>query len=235
MYRLATLNDMIDLIAWKRRNEIEVAAPWGLKRYGILFSERCIEEHHPAAVLEIGVGCNSYFHDAIDADADYWTIDKQGFYDAVLFQQGLDSRHRATHVDGLLGSFMPELPDRHFDLSFSISALEHSDPTDAPAICEDLYRVLKPGGLTVHTIDTPLDQPGLRLEPWHAAFVAAGFEWVEEPDLSAGSHVASELAVLVEPLDVHVTYYKGRADFWDTPHLLRNHQATITVVAQRPR
>lgn len=234
MYRLATLNDMVDLVAWKRRAGVEVPPPWGLKRYGNLLCEKFIEELRPQAILEAGVGYNSHFHDRVDHTVDYWTIDRQGFYDVDLFQQGLELRNRATHVDGLIGDFLPQLRDEHFDLSFSISALEHSDADDAPSICRDLYRITKPGGTTVHTIDTPSHQPELRLMPWHAAFLDSGLQYVDEPDLSHGSRGHRGLAVLVEPLDVHVNYYKGRADFWDNPHLLRDHQATIVVVARRP-
>lgn len=233
MYRLATMNDMIELVAWKKRASRNVPTPWGLKRYGILLCERYIEDVQPSSVLEAGVGFDAHFHDVIDPPTDYWTIDKQGFYDSELFQRGLESRHRATHVDGLLGEFLPQLPSRHFSLSFSISALEHSDSSDAPTICADLYRITKPGGLTVHTIDTPAHNSKLRLEPWHDAFLAAGFEYLEEPDLACGTTGTQGLAVLVEPLDVQVTYYKGRADFWEKPHLIRDHQATIAVAARR--
>lgn len=64
--------------------------------------------------------------------------------------------------------------------------------------------------------------------------MAAGFEFTDEPDLASGSRVTGGLASLFEPLDVHVTYYKGRADFWENPHLLRDHQGTIIAVARRP-
>lgn len=234
MFRLATLNDMIDLVAWRMQEEATVAGPWGLKAFGNLLCERYIETQQPQAVLEIGVGFNSRFHDLLPETVDYWTIDSDGFYDLDAFQAGVERRHRATHVNGLMGESLAALPEDFFDFVFSISALEHSNSETAPAICQDMFRVTKPGGYSVHTIDTPVHQRHLRMEPWHSAFLESGFTFIEEPDLTSESRGIDGLAVLVEPLDVQVTYYRQREDFWSNPHKLRDHQGTITVVAVRP-
>lgn len=234
MYRLATLNDMVELVAWKRRQGEDLAPPWGLKQFGTLFMERHIVGARPAAVLEAGVGFTTHFHDFVDPSTEYWTVDRPGFYDSELFGQGLSRRHRARHVEGLLGDFSPDLPESHFDLTFSISALEHTDSSEAPAVCRDLYRITQPSGYSIHTIDTPAHSPDLRLRPWHDAFAAAGFEFTEPSDLAFGPRGINGLAVLVEPLDVHVLYFRERLDFWDSPYPLRDHQVTIVVVARRP-
>ncbi len=89
----------------------------------------------------------------------------------------------------LLGVDSRVIPDRLLDLSFSVSVLEHigqaecgydCNPVEQPpevqeaprnAFCRELFRITKPGGITVHTVD-------------HAArnltlvknFLATGFE-----------------------------------------------------------
>lgn len=88
-----------------------------------------------------------------------------------------------------IGETSAVIPDAMFDWTYSISVLEHIGqaeanydcrPTDAPplaqerkrnAFCAELFRVTKPGGITVHTIDH-----AARNLSFHANFVSAGFE-----------------------------------------------------------
>lgn len=44
-------------------------------------------------------------------------------------------------------------PDDSFDLAYSLSVLEHVRSDDLPAFTHSLYRLLKPGGFSVHLID----------------------------------------------------------------------------------
>lgn len=44
-------------------------------------------------------------------------------------------------------------PDDSFDLAYSLSVLEHVRSDDLPAFTRSLYRLLKPGGFSVHLID----------------------------------------------------------------------------------
>ena len=59
-------------------------------------------------------------------------------------------------VRDYMGNFNRELPDGYFDLVFSISTIEHI-PFDQPmvhgAFIEDIDRVLKPGGYSLHAVD----------------------------------------------------------------------------------
>jgi len=62
-------------------------------------------------------------------------------------------------VKDYMGNFNPELPDNYFDFVFSISALEHvpeQDPKQFKNILDDLNRVLKPGGYSLHCFDSLL-------------------------------------------------------------------------------
>lgn len=64
-------------------------------------------------------------------------------------------------VKDYMGNFNPELPDNYFDFVFSISALEHvpeQDPKLFENILEDLNRVLKPGGYSLHCFDSLIKQ-----------------------------------------------------------------------------
>jgi ubiquinone/menaquinone biosynthesis C-methylase UbiE len=64
-------------------------------------------------------------------------------------------------VRDYLGNFNPELPDNYFDFVFSISALEHVPETGPQLfknILDDLNRVLKPGGYSLHCFDCILKQ-----------------------------------------------------------------------------
>lgn len=89
----------------------------------------------------------------------------------------------------LLGVDSQVVPDGAFDISFSVSVLEHigqeeagfdCNPTDAPpeaqekprdAFCQELFRTTKRGGITFHTIDH-----AARNLSWVRNFLKAGFK-----------------------------------------------------------
>lgn len=47
---------------------------------------------------------------------------------------------------------LDQLPDRSFDVVFSVDVLEHVDSNAIDATAHSLYRVLKPGGISIHQI-----------------------------------------------------------------------------------
>jgi hypothetical protein len=89
----------------------------------------------------------------------------------------------------LLGVDSEIIPNDLLDISFSVSVLEHigqeasgyeCQPTNTPpegqegprdALCRELFRVTKPGGITFHTIDH-----AARNLSWRRNFLAAGFK-----------------------------------------------------------
>jgi len=85
-----------------------------------------------------------------------WNIDKlEGLGNGPkrIFNKGFHL------VRDYMGNFNPELPDNYFDFVFSISALEHvpeDDPKLFKNILNDLNRVLKPGGYSLHCFDSVL-------------------------------------------------------------------------------
>jgi hypothetical protein len=88
-----------------------------------------------------------------------------------------------------LGETSEVIPDSLFDLTYSVSVMEHigqyeaaydCEPSSAPPegqetkrnlFCEELFRITKPGGITAHTIDH-----AARNLSYHSNFIAAGFE-----------------------------------------------------------
>jgi SAM-dependent methyltransferase len=64
-------------------------------------------------------------------------------YDLLGFQYVIDS-------SGSLSQF----PDSSFDLVVSGGVLEHVKSEDLPSLIASMHRILKPGGWTIHSIDT---------------------------------------------------------------------------------
>lgn len=129
-----------------------------LKRYQDLLVFEFIKRHMPkgSRILDIGGGDSrilNYFY----RDYECWNIDPLRGEGNGL--QQLDPRGRYKLVRDYIGNFNPELPDHYFDFVFSISALEHV-PQDDPALFEkirdDIDRVLKPNGYSLHCFDVVL-------------------------------------------------------------------------------
>lgn len=105
-----------------------------------------------AKLLEIGGGESRIIHWLKDR-YEFWSLDK-------LEGIGWGSK-RIKKTSGFrlvkdyIGTFSKELPDEYFDGVFSISVLEHvpEDKAVIEAICNDIQRLLKPGGLSMHCID----------------------------------------------------------------------------------
>lgn len=103
-------------------------------------------------VLEIGGGHSrilSFFKDRIEG----WNLDKfEGVGNGPLQVKDSEKYHV---VPNYIGSFDKRLADRSFDLVFSISVLEHINEPDGvlQKIVQDIDRLLKPGGYSLHCID----------------------------------------------------------------------------------
>jgi ubiquinone/menaquinone biosynthesis C-methylase UbiE len=118
---------------------------------------------HGAKILEIGGGYSrilSFFEDKTEG----WNLDKfEGIGNGptkVLKEQ------KYTVLPAYIGSFDKKLPDAYFDLVFSISVLEHINDNDEilKNILNDIDRVLKPRGYSVHCIDcrfSPKSSPSI--------------------------------------------------------------------------
>ncbi|MBN1224347.1 MAG: methyltransferase domain-containing protein [Candidatus Aminicenantes bacterium] len=125
-----------------------------VKRYQDLLVFSFIKQVIPpgSRILDIGGGNSRilrYFKDGYEG----WNIDKlEGCGHGPL---KIDTS-AFRFVQDYIGNFNTDLPDDYFEFVFSISALEHV-PQDDPAlfqrILEDINRVIKPGGFSLHCFD----------------------------------------------------------------------------------
>ncbi len=112
-----------------------------------------------ARILEVGGG-DSRVIDALGGEYEFWNLDKfEGVGNGPV---GATSQN-ARWVNDYLGSFSAELPDGYFDAVISISVMEHiaEDDNVRDRICDDLDRVLKPGGWSLHLFDVILKADGV--------------------------------------------------------------------------
>jgi SAM-dependent methyltransferase len=128
-----------------------------LKVYQDLLVLAFIKENIPPAsrILEIGGG-NSRIINHIKGNYECWNLDKlEGIGHGPPGIIVKDFRL----VKDYIGNFNPALPDAYFDFVFSISVLEHVSQDNNEVfrkILDDIDRVLKPGGGSLHCVDALL-------------------------------------------------------------------------------
>lgn len=105
-------------------------------------------------ILEIGGGFSRVLqHYGHHMTHECWNLDK--FEGLGNGPKVLPPNPRYKIVPAYIGEFASELPDEYFDLVFSASVLEHIPEDEAlfKNILDDMQRVLKPGGHSMHCID----------------------------------------------------------------------------------
>jgi SAM-dependent methyltransferase len=123
-------------------------------------SSQRVSGHRPIAgsVLEIGPGGNlgallMYLAAGCDRGVAFDVVplvtDQQELYDAIT----PDAAALSKRIDYLTGAPIEQtsLPDNSFDIIFSSACLEHV--AGPPAALRSIHRILKPGGVTTHSID----------------------------------------------------------------------------------
>jgi glycosyltransferase involved in cell wall biosynthesis/ubiquinone/menaquinone biosynthesis C-methylase UbiE len=139
-------------------------ASCALKRYQdpLVFSFIKHEILKGSRILEIGGG-KSRLSTVLKNDYEYWNLDRlSGEANFDYTSKGLGKGPLTIDSSGCrlvkdyIGYFNKNLPDNYFDFVFSISVLEHV-PDDNPVylmdVKNDINRVLKPGGLSLHCFD----------------------------------------------------------------------------------
>lgn len=132
-----------------------------LKVYQDMLAYNFILDNFPegSRLLDIGGGDSRIIRWLKDR-YEFWNLDKlEGLGNGLT---NLDSTSGFRLVRDYIGAFSKELPDKYFDGIFSISTLEHvpEDEATLKAICADMNRVLKPGGLSIHCFDVLVKQDG---------------------------------------------------------------------------
>lgn len=115
-------------------------------------------------ILEIGGGESRIFNH-VKNEYECWNLDKlEGVGNGpIKIEMG-----RIRLVKDYIGDFNHEVPDEYFDFVFSISALEHvpqDDRTLFKKILDDINRVLKPGGFSLHCFDSILKANNIWTHP----------------------------------------------------------------------
>lgn len=130
-------------------------------------------------LLEVGGG-NSRVIEALQKQYEIWNVDKfEGVGNGPL-QISNDRGHHL--VSAYMGEFSPELPDDYFDCVFSLSTLEHVYPETEETfknVCDDINRVLKSGGLSLHLFDVVSEKEGVQINVWTNQLLLYIFQNIE--------------------------------------------------------
>jgi SAM-dependent methyltransferase len=206
---------------------------WGLKEMGRLFCIDLMQQLDPGRALEVGAGGSTFFDEAVGQTWESWMIDKPGYYPKEQYELWLKNRKHTKSVEGFMGEFSDELRTGFFDLVYSVSVLEHAPLEDLDLVYADMYRVLKPDGFMVHSIDTSDLEAGYR----HFETIRkAGFAIPEMPDLTINvRRTDNKPATLFEPFAVVFCNYSGRhrPDMWTRLVPVPTHYTTILVIAKK--
>lgn len=234
MYRFATCNDLIRLRSTYPQLKFENVYPWGLKHLGYLYVyEQLLNLPKGLKVLEIGAGLSLVFDKLLGSIFDYHMIDTPGFYVQEDFQTKMNERNHTTFLSGLIGKDSSFINNDSFDVVFSVSALEHVPTDEIRAVCTEMYRILKPGGVMVHTIDIFCEERtesvGMK---YYQELKASGFIIENSADMQWC--VTGAKTVLFEPLEIVYKYYLGKKDdLWTNPVEVPGHSAAILLLAQK--
>jgi SAM-dependent methyltransferase len=135
-------------------------------------------------VLEIGHGASSPFFRLFNS-SDYIKcfgiddIDKNSTVSIAGLNNLRTSYPNVGFYSGYLGEASGNnLPSGFFDLVFSVSVIEHV-PTDLlPSFHKDVLRILRPGGVQIHSYDRHW---GGDVQLMKNVIQDTGFEWLEAP------------------------------------------------------
>jgi SAM-dependent methyltransferase len=216
--------------------------PYTLKPAGTAHVFEMIEKYRPQTLLEFGHGNGSlitnYKH-----DLEYWGIDTDvegnciPYYEIVAYR----NKHRECRfIDGLFGRDSAELPDAYFDMVCSVSVIEHIPKDRLLSVTQEMNRILKPGGISVHSYDVWLYDEGV----WEVfqAFEKADLQWIRPKEVNVFwepricTLCQSELELLFKRIILENPHIVAEVYTWYMPRDERpaptNH-ATILIAAQK--
>jgi SAM-dependent methyltransferase len=207
---------------------------WGLKQMGNLFCVDKIIQTKANQILELGAGFNLYFDRRFGKECEYWMADKSGFYEDDVFEVALKRRTNTYYIDTFLGEFSKDLPENYFDLVFSVSVLEHVALEDIGKVCDDMARIVRPGGFIAHSIDVSPGSTTMYGEKYYQSLKSSGFNLDMDPDIQWTVGLAAKDQILLEPLSLVYTFHHGyQEDLWGVPRVVNFYSGTILVFAQK--
>ena len=137
----------------------------------------------PLNVLEIGHGGFSPTfevfknHDKVNL----YGIDEYNENSAVSSAALATLRKKYENVtfhSGYIGAKSPPEMIEDFDIVYSVSVIEHIPVEDLKIFHAELKRILKPGGIQIHSYDRPW---GGEIAKMKDAIEASGFKWLDAP------------------------------------------------------
>ena len=209
---------------------------WSLKEYGMLFVWDQISRNNCKKVLEIGPGFNTKFPENLQVDVEYSFIDKPNSEAGIIQNEerwikANEKRKGAKFYNGFIGDFLSAIPENYFDCVFSVSVVEHFPDDAFPNVNADIFRVLKLGGLSVHSVDIypSSKKANLLFSNSKANGFSIGF-----PQYTKWN-IAGTYTTFFERTDINFLLAKGasRSDVWEKPPVYSCHNATILFVAKK--
>ncbi len=160
-----------DFFEWAERGLLPVK--WDTVKYGIKLAQDMaildlLEGVQDRTIAEAGGGRSRTLGRFMNNNT-CWNIDRLEGEDGGVAKGTFDPLERVTYAHVFLGDFAPELPESFFDISFSISVIEHLPSHELRDFFRDLARITKPGGISHHAIDfyvadEPLEEVEMRLD-----------------------------------------------------------------------
>lgn len=144
-----------------------------------------LDELREKKILEVGGG-HSRILERLAASNECWNADKMEGAGAGPTEEKDQGKILLKKV--FLGDFSQEIPEGYFDVVFSISVLEHVPSENLESLFADAWRVLKPGGSSIHAIDVYLGDAdnirvNKRIDEYRIAAEKVGFIFEVEPIL----------------------------------------------------
>ena len=211
---------------------------WGLKQLGNLHVLDYIQRWGLRNILEVGPGFNFYFPNHLPDYCEYTALDDSGFYDQELLALAKKNLPRGRPIDGLLGRTDKLIRTSSFDACCSVSVLEHIEAEDIQSVCDDMFRILKPGGWALHSIDLPMLKVEETMERWLDGFTNCGFA-IPDVDVQDTSTANSDenATVFTEARSIKMRFYHGyMPSIWgvEVPSSALQNYATVLVALRKP-
>jgi hypothetical protein len=175
---------MNEAIIWERLKD----SPQDLKRVQDAFIYRSLKDSMQLNIIEIGGG-DSRILRHLSLSNECWNLDE--FLGRDGGPASIKEITGVKTIPGRLGHFSNNLPNRYFDILFSISVIEHLITADEiQKFFADGARILKQGGMMYHAIDLyvmdePFDYSANRINLYLSLAQQNGLSFIEPPTVTS--------------------------------------------------